>query len=340
MTSVARRVDFHTHVIPRSMPGGPYAGCPELHIDENGRGNVTRDGKPYRVVDERVWDVERRLRDMDAQEIDLQVLSPMPVYYGYEAPAVAGAAFARAQNEHIATIVRERPARFAGLGTVVLQDVERACAELDYLMQTLGLTGVEIGTHADARDLDDPLLEPFWSRCAALDALVFVHPESAPGFDRVARMRLIVSTGYPSETGITAAKLLMGGIFLRHPALRIVLAHGGGTLPWLLPRLDRLWTTMPDVREALPVAPSAAARAFYCDTLTFDARNLELVAERIGASHLVVGSDYPFTVMEDPPGSVLDAAHSFDKEDEMAMRGGNAARLLAREPRVRAEAPA
>jgi aminocarboxymuconate-semialdehyde decarboxylase len=334
VTAPSKRVDFHTHVIPRAMPGGPYAGCPELHVEEDGRGNVTRDGKPYRVVDERVWDVDRRLRDMDAREIDVQVLSPMPVYYGYDAPAAAGASFARAQNEHIAAIVRERPDRFAGLGTVALQDVERACGELEYAMLTLGLSGIELGTHANARDLDDPALEPVWERCASLDALVFVHPESAPGFERVAAMRMIVSTGYPSETGTTAAKLLMGGVFARHPALRIVLAHGGGTLPWLLPRLDRLWTTMADVRDASPVKPSEAARAFYCDTLTFDAKNLELGAERIGVSHLVVGSDYPFTVMEDPPGVVLDASDAFDEADKAAMRGGNAARLLAREPGV------
>ncbi len=329
MAATAKRIDFHTHVIPRAMPGGPYAGCPELHVDENGRGDVTRDGKPYRVVDERVWDVERRLRDMDSREVDVQVLSPMPVYYGYEAQPAAGASFARAQNENIAAIVRDRPDRFAGLGTVALQDPERACGELDYAMQTLGLNGIEIGTHANARDLDDPVLEPFWERCAALDALVFVHPESAPGFGRVAAMRMIVSTGYPSETGITAAKLLMGGVFVRYPRLRIVLAHGGGTLPWLLPRLDRLWTTMADVRAANPVMPSEGARAFYCDTLTFDARNLELVAERIGAAHLVVGSDYPFTVMEDPPGAVLDGSDAFDEGDKAAMRAGNAARLLA-----------
>jgi aminocarboxymuconate-semialdehyde decarboxylase len=197
-------------------------------------------------------------------------------------------------------------------------------------MRDLGLAGIEVGTAAAGRDLDDPALEPLWARAAEKGAIVFVHPESAPGFERLGKARLIVSAGYPSETGLAGAKLLMGGIFSRYPALRIVLAHGGGTLPWLLPRLDRLWSMFEDVRAVCAERPSAAARAFYCDTLTFDAENLQLVAQRIGASHLMVGSDYPFTVMEDPPGAVLAHCPAFDTETREGMRGANARRLLQR----------
>jgi aminocarboxymuconate-semialdehyde decarboxylase len=295
-------IDFHTHVIPRRLPHGPYDGCPALVVEPDGTGNVLRDGKLYRVVDERVWDVERRIADMDARAIELQVLSPMPVYYAYDAPSHAARDFARAQNENIAAIVRARSDRFAGLGTVPLQDPGVACDELAYAVRDLGLRGIEVGTAAAGRDLDDPALEPFWALCAETNAIVFVHPEAAPGFERLGKARLIVSAGYPSETGLAAAKLLMSGIFARHPNLRVVLAHGGGTLPWLLPRLDRLWSMFDDVRAVCADRPSASARAFYCDTLTFDAENLRLVAERIGSSHLMVGSDYPFAVMERPAG--------------------------------------
>jgi len=321
-------VDFHTHVIPRALPHGPYDGCPALVVEPDGTGNVLRNGKLYRVVDERVWDIERRIADMDAREIDLQVVSPMPVYYAYDAPSRAARDFARAQNENIAAIVRARGDRFAGLGTVPLQDVDAAVGELEYAMRELGLHGIEVGTAAAGRDLDDPALEPLWARCAETRAIVFVHPESAPGFERLGKARLIVSAGYPSETGLAGAKLLMSGIFARHPGLRIVLAHGGGTLPWLLPRLDRLWSMFEDVRAVCAERPSVAARSFYCDTLTFDAENLQLVAERIGSSHLMVGSDYPFTVMEDPPGAVLAHCQNFDAETQAGMRGANARRLL------------
>jgi len=327
-TMSSSSVDFHTHVIPRTLPHGPYDGCATLVVEPDGTGNVLRDGKLYRVVDERVWDIDHRIADMDAREIDLQVVSPMPVYYAYDAPPRAARDFARAQNENIAAIVRARGDRFAGLGTVPLQDVEAACDELAYAVRDLGLHGIEVGTAAAGRDLDDPGLAPLWAQCAETGAIVFVHPESAPGFERLGKARLIVSAGYPSETGLAGAKLLMGGIFARHPALRIVLAHGGGTLPWLLPRLDRLWSMFEDVRAVCAERPSAAARSFYCDTLTFDAKNLELVAERIGPSHLLVGSDYPFTVMEDPPGAVLADCANFDAETRAGMRGANARNLL------------
>jgi aminocarboxymuconate-semialdehyde decarboxylase len=142
-------------------------------------------------------------------------------------------------------------------------------------------------------------------------------------------MQMVISTGYPSETGIAAARLLMTGIFTRHPKLRIVLAHGGGTLPWLLPRLDRIWSIDEKIQAVLPKRPSEVARAFYGDTLTFDAENLALVAKRFGSDHLVAGSDYPFAVMEDPPGAVISTT-SFDDATRTALRSGNAQRLLQR----------
>jgi aminocarboxymuconate-semialdehyde decarboxylase len=211
---------------------------------------------------------------------------------------------------------------------VPLQDPDAACAEVDRAMGELGLHGVEIGTVAGGRELDAPELAPFWERCAARDAIVFVHPESAPGFERLQFMQMVISTGYPSETGIAAARLLMTGIFTRHPKLRVVLAHGGGTLPWLLPRLDRIWNIDEKIRAVLPACPSATARAFYADTLVFDPDNLALVAKRFGSDHLVVGSDYPFAVMEDPPGAVVATVASFDDATRSALRSGNAKRLL------------
>jgi aminocarboxymuconate-semialdehyde decarboxylase len=323
-------IDFHTHFMPREASGFSAPGCPGLVIESETCGQMYRGEKHYRTIDERTWDANRRIVDMDAREIALQVISPIPVCYAYEAAGADGLAYARMQNDAIAAVVRARPDRFAGLCMVPLQDPDAACAEVERAMRELGLHGVEIGTVAGGRELDDPALAPFWERCAALNAIVFIHPESAPGFDRLQFMQMVISTAYPSETGIAAARLLMTGMFTRHPALRIVLAHGGGTLPWLLPRLDRLWNIDEKIRAVLPKCPSETARAFYGDTLTFDADNLALVAKRFGSDHLVVGSDYPFAVMEDPPGAVVATVTSFDDATRAALRSGNSRRLLQR----------
>jgi aminocarboxymuconate-semialdehyde decarboxylase len=328
MTIETSTIDFHTHFMPRDASAIDVAGCPRLVIESDTCGQMYRGKQHYRTIDERTWDAARRIRDMDARNVALQVISPIPVCYSYDAAAGDAAAYARMQNDAIATVVRARPDRFAGLGMVPLQDPDAACAELERMMRDLGLAGVEIGTTAGGRELDDPALESFWERCAAHDAIVFVHPENAPGVERMQFMQMVISTAYPSETGIATARLLMKGIFVRHPDLRIVLAHAGGTLPWLLPRLDRVWSIDERIQAALPQKPSEMARAFYGDTITFDADNLALVAKRLGAEHLLVGSDYPFAIMEESPGSVVDTVAAFDAPTRAALRYGNARRLL------------
>jgi aminocarboxymuconate-semialdehyde decarboxylase len=227
---------------------------------------------------------------------------------------------ARVQNDGIAELVRAHPSRFRGLCSVPLQDIDAACAELERAVRELGLLGVEIASAVGTTDIADARFEPFWSACERLDAIVFLHPERFPGAARLSANRLVFSTGYPSETGITAAQLLMGGLFTRHPKLRFVLAHGGGTLPWLLPRLDQVWSSFADLQQALPQRPSEVARSFYCDTLTYDAGNLAIVMERIGADRLMMGSDYPFPLMENPPGKAIGG--------NAALEGENAKRIL------------
>jgi len=317
-------VDFHTHYIDPSLEGFDAPACVRLQRDGQ-NGALYRGETLYRTIDARSWDVDRRIADMDAAGVAMQVLSPIPVSYGYEAPLRDAEPFARAQNDALAAIARARPDRFAALGTVPLQDVERACAELERCMTELGLDGIEIGTTAGGRELDDPALEPFWERCEAHDAIVFVHPESAPGFDRVRRRMMVISTGYPNETGTAAAMLLTGGLLARR-TLRIVLAHAAGTLPWILPRLDRLWDHTPELRELAP-RPSELARTLYCDSLTFDARNLALVLERFDPGHVLAGSDYPFRIHEDPPGAIADSQPAL----RGALRRDNALRLLRRD---------
>jgi aminocarboxymuconate-semialdehyde decarboxylase len=325
-------VDFHTHYIPDTITKYRADGCTSFEIETPTCGQLYEGGKHYRTIDERCWDADRRIADMDERGIGLQVISPIPVTNSYAASVKDGLAFARLHNDGIAEVVRKRPDRFAGLGAIPLQDVDAACRELSYVRRDLGLLGVEIGTTAAGRELDDPALIPFWEQCDALRTIIFIHPETAPGFERHRNIvGFIAAAAYPSENGLIASKLLLGNYLTRFPNVTIVLSHGGGTLPWLLPRIDRFWETSPPgktVRAKLEVRPSIEARKFYVDTLVFDPANLELVAKRFGNDHLMVGSDYPFGVMEDPPGAILKDV-GFDAGTTDAIRSGTYARLAA-----------
>jgi aminocarboxymuconate-semialdehyde decarboxylase len=324
-----RVVDFHTHYIPDGLTTYNAEGCTRFEIETPTCGQLFQGGKHYRTIDDRCWDAQRRVADMDERNVARQVLSPIPVTNSYAASRDNGLAFARLHNDGIAEIVRARPERFSGLGAIPLQDVEAACSEVAYLRKELGLLGVEIGTTAAGRELDDPVLVPFWEQCNALRAVIFIHPELLPGFERHQNLILFNgSAGYPTETGVVAAKLLLGGYLTRFPDLTIVLAHGGGTLPWLLPRIDRFWETMKPEMRTISERPSVVARRFYCDALTFDATNLAYVANRIGSDRIMCGSDYPFGVMEDPPGAVLEQT-AFDEDTKDAVRAVTFRRLAA-----------
>lgn len=329
-----QRVDFHTHFIPEHFPdmrkkyGGE--GWPMLQHSAPCQADIYAAGKHYRRIDERSWGPERRLRDMQAEGVDVQVLSPIPVTFAYGFSAQGVLELAQMQNEEIALVVSASPEHFIGLGTVPLQDPDSAAREVRRAVTTLGLAGVEIGTNVLGRNLDDPELEPFWQACEEVSAAIFAHPASVFAPERTSKYRLIFSVGYTSETGIADSSIVMSGLLERRPSLRLCFAHGGGTFPWLLPRLDQTWRTFDDVRSALAQPPSQVAKQLSYDTLTYDPANLCVLIDRLGSDRLLMGTDYPFPLREEPPGSVIDALTDLSEQERAAMLGRNALNFLGR----------
>lgn len=321
--------DVHTHAFDPDLPDFNAPGRRELPTAArltDGLVRVDRAGRPYRTLDERSWSVEARLRDMDAEGVDLQVLSPMPVTLGVDADAGSTGRLARHMNDFLAGMVSEEPRRFAAFGAVALQDPAAAVMELQRCMEGLGFWGVEIGPEVGERPLSDPAFDPFWTAAEALGAVVFLHPVDHCVDPRIQRLGAGFGLGMPTETATGAADLLLHGVLDDHPDLRVCLAHGGGTLPGVLPRLSFGQTILPAVRPGVSSVASAARR-LWCDSLTYDAASLRLSAARFGEDHLVLGTDYPFTAREVPAGAVL-----YDSGLDDAFRArvwaGNAAHLF------------
>jgi aminocarboxymuconate-semialdehyde decarboxylase len=263
--------------------------------------------------------------------LDVQVISPVPVTLCHDAPPAGAATLARAQNDFLAGFVAAAPERFVAFGAVPLQAPALAVAELARCVGELGFAGVEIGTVAGDVELSDVRMGDFWAAADELGATVFVHPANLPCGARLGPLDLAFGVGMPCETATAAAGLLVAGILRDHPDLQILLAHGGGALPWLLPRLDKGWEILPRQRELIPEPPSHYARRFLVDSLTYDAAALWLAVERFGPGRVFLGTDAPFAAAEEPPGAVLTEAlgkELLDQDEAEMIAGGNAARLL------------
>jgi aminocarboxymuconate-semialdehyde decarboxylase len=288
--------------------------------------HVMISGKVYRTVSDGCWSVPRRIEDMNGMRVARQALSPMPELLSYWLPLEDGKALIRYLNDQIAAMVERAPERFIGLGAVPLQDVDSAIRELQYVKQ-LNFAGVEIASHVNGTSIGDPRFEPFFAAAEQMGAAIFVHALRPAGQDRVVGPFSEQAVCFPGDIALACASMITGGIGMRHPRLRIAFSHGGGGMAMLLPRLVHAWNVAPKAREALGESPAVTAKRFYYDQLVFDPAAVRFLIERFGASQIVLGSDYPFSMGDLQPVSALDRAE-LDDATYAAISAGNARRFL------------
>lgn len=299
-------VDIHTHIVPASFPS--YVGAakeiawPSVEHVDCCHARVLVGGKPYRDIEDSCWNASRRIEQMSGMGIARQILSPMPELLSYWLPAKDAHVLARHMNTEIAALVAEAPKHFVGFGMVPLQSVDLAIAELVYLTQTLGLKGVEIGTNVEGKPIGHPDFVPFFAEAEARGVPIFVHPLRPVGLDRLVGPPVLEQViAFPCETGMAIASLMTSGLIAQHPGLRIAFSHGGGTFGQMLPRLQHAWTLAPGLQKTMPEPPRELARKFYYDTLVYDETTLRFLIDKFGLSQLLVGTDYPFAIMEKRP---------------------------------------
>lgn len=279
----------------------------------------------------RLVDAALRLREMDAMGVDVQVISPSPAQYYYWASAELAEEIVRLQNEAIAAMCADHPARFLGLGTVALQHPELAVAQLEHGVKQLGLRGVEISTHIDGLELSEPRFERFWARADALGCVVFVHPFGAKLGSRLQRHYLSNLIGQPLETTIALSHLIFGGVLDRHPGLRILAAHGGGYLPTYAGRSDHGYAVRPEA-GAIARKPSDYLRQIWFDSLVYSPQAVRWLIDQVGIGQVVVGTDYPFDMGSYDVHGLVAAIPGLNDDDRARILGGNAAQLLGLAP--------
>ena len=286
--------------------------------------------REFRRIQSDCWDPAVRVADMDADGVAQQVVSPTPVFFGYEHSGTDATKIARIFNDLALEICAGAPQRLVPFCQVPLQDADAACAELDRCLAA-GHAGVEIGNHVGDRDLDDAGVVTFLQHCAAVGAPVFVHPWDLPDSPRLRRWMAQWLVGMPAETHLSILAMVLGGVFDRvDRSLRICFAHGGGSFPAWVGRMDNAWHRRPDVIATSTGPPSHYVDRFLVDSVVFDEAALRLLVDTVGPTQVVVGSDYPYPFGERPAGGVVRSAAFLDEPTRTAILSGNARRFLAR----------
>jgi aminocarboxymuconate-semialdehyde decarboxylase len=345
---VALKIDLHTHILPREWPDLDaqygYPGFVRLEHHKPCCARMMKGEKVFREIGDNTWEPSRRIEDMDASGVAMQVLSTVPVMFSYWAKPADTYDLSRFLNDHIAEVVGAHPSRFAGLGTVPLQDPELAARELERCVRELGLRGVEIGTHVDAnehchgpdcRNLDDRGLDVVWQTAQELDAAIFVHPWDMLGKARMPKYWLPWLVGMPAETCLAISCMTFGGVFERFPKLRVAYAHGGGSYPFTVGRMEHGFIVRPDLvatdnginPRSYLASPERPAR-FYVDSLVHDADALKLLLKVFGARRIALGSDYPFPLGEARPGGLIESMSELSAEETAQLLAGTAREFL------------
>nr|MBS0036576.1 amidohydrolase [Saprospiraceae bacterium] len=320
------KIDIHTHIMPEHMPRWAekfgYGGF--IHLDHHKPccARMMMDDRFFREVMDNCWDPDSRIKDCREHGVDVQVLSTIPVLFSYWAEPSHANDVSRFLNDHIADIVRRYPKKFIGLGTLPMQSPDLAVKELERCVKELGLAGVEIGSHINDWNLSDPEVFPVFEAAADLGAAVFVHPWDMMGKSKMERYWLPWLVGMPAETSLAICSMIFGGVFERLPKLRVAFAHGGGSFPATIGRIEHGFNVRPDLCAVdNNINPRQYLGKFYLDSLVHDPTMLDYIVNLMGADRVALGTDYPFPLGELEPGKLIESMPYEADKKELLLSG-------------------
>jgi len=327
------KIDIHTHIMPEKMPNFRekfgYGGFISLDHHKPCCAKMMMDDKFFREVEDNCWDAEARIKDSNHFNVDVQVLSTIPVLFSYWAKPKDCLEVSMFLNDHIAGIVNDYPKRFVGLGTVPMQHPDMAIKEMERCVNDLGLVGIEIGTHVNDWNLDNENLFPIFEAAQDLGAAVFVHPWDMMGKEKMEKYWLPWLVGMPAESSLAICSMIFGGVFERLPNLKVAFAHGGGSFPSTISRIEHGFNVRPDLCAVDNIVnPKEYLGKFYLDSLTHDPKVLDYLIDLVGADKIALGTDYPFPLGELEPGKLIESMDELSSTTKELLLNGSALNWL------------
>ena len=328
------KIDVHAHYVPeKCLDAEAKATDGHIHgmrIVQEGSRQVayTNNARNLALDPPQIYSIERRLKDMATQWVDMQVLSVPPFLFFYATDPAQSLEQCQKINNGFAETVQSYPERFVALANLPMQEPEMAARELERSVRELGLRGAEICSNINGKNLDDKSFVPFYAKLQQLDVPVFIHPSNVLGADRLRPYHLQNLIGNPSDTAVAAASLIFGGVLKEFPRLKFYLAHGGGSCPYLRGRWEHGWQVRPEARANIDRPPSDYFRLLCFDSLVHSVPALNFLVETVGPARVMMGTDYPFDMGDrDPVKTVASLPHLSDDQKEMIF-GANAVALF------------
>ncbi len=305
------KIDIHTHIMPSQMPNWTKKfGYGEfIHLEHRNCGAcMMKADKVFRVVEENIFDAEIRIKECDENAVTMQVLSTIPVLFNYWAKAKDALETSRFFNDHIAETVAKYPEKYIGIGTVPLQNIDLAIKEMERCVTELKMPGLEIGTNINQKNLSEKEFFPFYEMAEKLNCALFVHPWEMMGENEIPKYWLPWLVGMPAETSRAICSMIFGGVFEKFPKLKVAFAHGGGSFPFTLGRIEHGFTARPDLCAVdNNINPKNYLGNFWVDSLVHDKNALQFLVAVMGENKICLGTDYPFPLGEKHAGELIES---------------------------------
>lgn len=331
MAARRKTVDVHSHVLPSEMMEAIRERPRDYQMRVEGSGEketFIRDDRHSTPVYAEFHDAEAKVAGMDRKGIDISVLSVTPVVFFYWLDADAGLAASRLLNDGIARMVAARPDRLRGMATLPMQDPDAAVTELERVVREHGFRSVELGCRVRGELLAERRFRPVLRRAQELGVFIFTHPYVAGSLPPDLGCYYLGNlAGLPLDTALMAAHLMFSGALDELPRLDIVLAHGGGYLPYQIGRLEHGYKVRKEARANTARSPLELLRRFHFDALTHDADALRFLVQKVGAERVMIGTDAPFDMAEEDPLAMISTLPLTDRQREQIL-GLNALALL------------